>query len=112
MALAPNNRGECCCWEDGSSPDSKSGRDFGKVRFASRGIVRNRKLEGRSGRTFAVPKRCWKAGVLPNAAVHTVSRSRVDHAVPAAKPSDGVHYAFHTISGSCGQERQCLGWPC
>ena len=35
MALAPNNRGECCCWEDGSSPDSKSGRDFGKVRFAS-----------------------------------------------------------------------------
>jgi hypothetical protein len=33
-----------------------------------------------SGRTFAVPGRCWKAGVLPNPAVHAISRSRADHA--------------------------------
>ena len=31
--------------------------------------------------------------------------------IPAANASDSVDYAFHTIRGSCGQERQGLGWP-
>jgi hypothetical protein len=48
-------------------------------------IRRSRSRDGNTpyvavGRTFAVPGRCWRTGVLPNPAVHAVSRFRADHA--------------------------------
>ena len=56
--------------------------------------------------TFAVPGRCWEGGCPAQSCRPSVSRFRVDRAVPAANTSDSVNYDFHTIG------RLYVGGPC
>ena len=65
----------------GSWPNGGNERDSRRTRpslYAWRppeaGVMR---AEYREGRTFAVPWRCWKAGILLNPAVHTVSLEEI-----------------------------------
>jgi hypothetical protein len=49
------------------------------------------------GRTFAVPGRCWRAGVLPKPAVPPSQDFGRITPVTALKASDSVDYDFPTI---------------
>jgi hypothetical protein len=64
-------------------------------------------LDARFGRTFAVPGRCWKAGVVPNPAVRAV--------LLAANASDSADYdlrnfrgRFHDLRAGCCESAQVV----
>jgi hypothetical protein len=52
------------------------------------------------GRTFAVPGRCWRAGVLPKPAVPPSQDFGRITPVTALNASDSVDYDKRTIGGS------------
>jgi hypothetical protein len=65
-------------------------------------------LDARSGRTFAVPGRCWKAGVLLNPAVHAPHGLGWITRILPQKASDSVDYAFPTIPPEATLPLSCL----
>jgi hypothetical protein len=75
-------------------------------RFGPRNAVGRRHSRGGFGRTFAVPSRCQKSGVLPNPAFEAVPSRQLDHAVLGSRVACRETLGWCTLPQSHHRNRQ------